>query len=206
MGIAVTPRSPSKRKLIRSGPIYVGALLLVFLSAATRSEDFSILLIAAPALDQSIFQRSVILVSTHDDGTAMGVILNRPLPVDSSRLYPGDDLMKDAGLVHFGGPVHISTLLFLFQASAEPENALHLFDDIYLSNDRQILAEQLRRPRSESRLEFYAGYAGWAQGQLQAEILEGSWTTVRASSRLVFDTDRTSIWEVLRVKRPDDWI
>ena len=79
MGIAVTPRSPSKHKLIRSGPIYFGALLLVFLSAATRSEDFSILLIAAPALDQSIFQRSVILVSTHDDGTAMGVILNRPV-------------------------------------------------------------------------------------------------------------------------------
>ena len=88
----------------------------------------------------------------------------------------------------------------------EPENAIHLFDDIYLGNDRQLLAEQLRRPRSESRLEFYAGYSGWAPGQLQAEILEGSWTTVRADARLVFDTERASIWEKLRAKRPDDWI
>jgi putative transcriptional regulator len=97
-------------------------------------------------------------------------------------------------------------LLFLFRSSAAPEDAVHLFDDVYFSNSRELLAQQMQRPREESGLQLYMGYSGWAIGQLQAEILRGSWHTVKANSTHVFGSDRSTLWQVLSGHARDKWI
>ena len=104
------------------------------------------------------------------------------------------------------GPVNPATVIFLFHSDEAEENAVYLFDDIYFSNDRNLLAKQLQRPTKESRLEVYAGYAGWAPGQLQAEIMQGGWTTVKATKKLLFKIDRASIWQKLSNKASQEWI
>ena len=77
-------------------------------------------------------------------------------------------------------------LIFIFRNDEEPDDALHLFDDVYVSTSRELLANQMQRPRDESGLQLYMGYSGWSIGQLQAEILRGSWSTVKATSTHVF--------------------
>ena len=191
----------------KSAPQLLALLLvLFFISLATRADDNIILLVASPQLDSTLFERSVILVAPHDNGSAMGVILNRPLPVDPARLYPGDKVMEQIAAVNFGGPINPATVIFLFHSDEAEENAVYLFDDIYFSNDRQVLAKQLQRPKKESHLEVYAGYAGWAPGQLQAEITRGGWTTVKATKKLLFKIDRASIWQQLSSKESLEWI
>jgi len=188
-------------------PLLLALLLsLFFLSLPAWAEDNIILLVASPQLDSTLFERSVILVATHDNGSAMGVILNRPLPVAPARLYPDDTVMGKVAALSFGGPVNPATVIFLFHSDEDQENAVFLFDDIYFSNDRQVLAEQLKRPTKESRLEVYTGYAGWAPGQLQAEIRQGGWTTVKATKKLLFKNDRASIWQELSNKASQEWI
>lgn len=183
------------------------ALTLLAASGPTgAAEDNSLLLVADPRLNSSVFQRSVVLVTLHGKGAALGVIINHPIPMDSARLFPGDDLLRGAGEIHYGGPVNPATLVFLFRAQEIPTNALHLFDNVFMSNDRELLAEQMRRPREESGLQVYAGHAGWAPGQLQAEIMHGSWSTVKANVELLFDTDRASIWERLAREKIENWI
>ena len=134
------------------------------------------------------------------------MILNQPLPVDSSQIYPRDDLLRQAGVIHFGGPVEPGLVIFIFRNAEKPEDALHLFDDVYVSTSRELLAEQMQRPRDESGLQLYMGYSGWSIGQLQHEILRGSWDTVKATSTHVFGSDRTTLWQVLSGNSQDKWI
>ncbi len=188
------------------GLCLVQALFFSLMATLCRADENIILLVATPQLAGSLFEESVILVAPHDNGAAMGVILNRPLPADPAQLYPGDQLMREAGVVHFGGPVNPDVLLFLFRSPEEHEEAVHLFDDIYFSNSRELLELQLRRPRAESGLQLYSGYSGWAIGQLQAEILRGSWSTVKATSAHVFDSDRGTLWQKLSGSSRDKWI
>ncbi len=180
------------------------ALLLA--STFATAEDNSLLLVANPDLDSPVFGHSVVLVTPFGRGAAVGVIINHPLKVESEQVFPDDELLRGAGDIEYGGPVGPSRLTFLFQAAEDPGNALHLFDNVYASNDRDLLAEQLRRPREESQLRVYLGYAGWAPGQLQAEISHGDWHVVKVSTKLLFDTDRELIWQQLIHAEFDEWI
>lgn len=184
-------------------------LILVLLAGhgpMAAAEENCLILVADPQLEGSVFQRSVVLVTRHGNGGVLGVIINRVIPLDPAMLFPGDDLLRDIGEVQYGGPVSPATLVFLFRSPDRPANALHLFDDVYMSNDRELLAEQKRRPRVESGLQVYAGYAGWAPGQLRAEMMRGSWSTMEADAELIFNTDRESIWEKLAREQVENWI
>ena len=44
-------------------------------------------------------------------------------------------------------------------------------------------------------MKLFLGYAGWATGQLQAEIAEGSWLVTDATPKIVFDTPTQEIWK-----------
>jgi len=183
------------------------ALTLLAASGAPRAADQdSLILVADPQLDSPVFSRSVVLVTRQANGAVVGLIINHPVSVDSSRLFPRDDLLRDAGQIHFGGPVNPRTLVFLFRDKEGQTDAMHLFADVYMSNNRQLLAEQLRRPRAESGLQVYAGYAGWAPGQLQAEFMHGSWSAIEADIELLFEADRESIWETLAEENIPNWI
>jgi putative transcriptional regulator len=195
---------PTQRSLFF--PRLAPAILLLLLASICRADDDIILLVATPQLEGSLFEQSVILVAPHDNGAAMGVILNQPMPVDSADIYPGDELLRQAGVIHFGGPVEPGLLLFIFRSAEKPDGALHLFDDVYFSTSRELLENQMRRPRDESGLQLYMGYAGWSIGQLQAEIMRGSWNTVKATSGHVFGSDRTTLWQVLSGNARDKWI
>ena len=200
----------SENKMQTSPPkprLHLVSLLVLCLGAALcRANDDITLLVATPQLEGSVFEESVILVAPHDNGAAMGVILNRPMPVDASQMYPEDDLLSGAGVIHFGGPVNPGVLIFLFRSDETYADALHLFDDVYFSRSRELLALQMRRPRVESGLQLFMGYSGWAIGQLQAEIVRGSWSTVKATSSHLFSKDRATLWHTLSGRSHDKWI
>jgi putative transcriptional regulator len=53
-----------------------------------------------------------------------------------------------------------------------------------------------------TRMRVFAGYAGWGADQLEAEIAEGSWYVVEATTQDVFEPDPTTLWSaVLRRQR-----
>src|SRR5471032_3243785 len=70
------------------------------------------LLLAHPALRDPNFRRTVILLSAHDEGGAMGVVLNRPLERRLADLGGEFALGPLAGVPLFtGGPVHPEQLV-----------------------------------------------------------------------------------------------
>ena len=133
------------RQLIRakSPDLHGPLLLLLILSLPIQAQEKQphILLVADPDMESPIFRHSVVLVAPQDNGSALGVILNRLIPFEPGSDYQGDELLRDAGPIHFGGPINPAILIFLFRADSMPEGSVHLFADVYFSSDRELLAE-----------------------------------------------------------------
>ncbi len=156
------------------------------------------LLLAAPALVDPNFRRSVVLIGEHGDEGALGVILNRASDSTVDEALPELTALVDGdAAVHVGGPVQPSAIVVLAEF-AEPERAetLVLGDIGFLPSeiDPDALGE-LRRAR------VFAGYAGWGPGQLDDELGEGSWIVEPAEPEDVFTADPDDLWSgVLRRK------
>lgn len=161
----------------------------------------AVFLVANPRLQDPNFSKTVVLVTQHRANEPMGVIINRPTPLALSEVFPENaNLKKRNDPVHFGGPVSPMTLVFVFQSAERPQDALRVLDDVYLSVSPGLLSELLGRPRFPERLKVYAGYAGWAPGQLQNEIHRGDWYVLNADAETLFKTEPKNIWHEL-VKR-----
>ena len=72
------------------------------------------LLVATPALGDSNFERSVVLVLDHDEDGALGVVINRPTPVDVAEVLPvWQPFATEPGVLFQGGPVALDSALGL---------------------------------------------------------------------------------------------
>jgi len=140
------------------------------------------LLVATPALGDSNFERSVVLVLDHDEDGALGIVINRPTPVDVAEVLPvWQPLATEPGVLFQGGPVALDSALGLALVPGEGEDEplgwrrvvgrLGLVD---LDVPPEVLAAEV------TRLRIFAGYAGWGAGQLEDELAEGAWYVVEA--------------------------
>ena len=175
------------------------ALLLFGTSWPTSADDTkrltAILLVARAELPDSYFADSVVLVMNNLGPAPVGVIINRPTPIGVSQLFP--DLKRLARLhdkVYFGGPVDIESVWFLFRAAAPPEHAIQACDGTYLSANRELLLRLLGRDKPMDGLKILVGHAGWAPGQLEAEIARKDWTLERAQSEAIFNGKSERPW------------
>lgn len=169
--------SPSMPRLHRAGP-YAGEFLV-----ATRQ------------LTDSVFSETVILLIEYGSDGAMGLIINRPSKVPVSKLFPEiKDLKKRNDLAYIGGPVELYEAFLLLNSKSKnpPGQALRIFDGVYISPDMQALRKMVADPKAKFRI--YAGYAGWASGQLETEISRGDWYILPADEKTLFDMPASEIW------------
>src|SRR5580658_2135227 len=176
------------------------ALLLLFgapgpVSAADSRPLTAILIIARGELTDPSFAESIVLVMNNLAPAPVGIIVNRPTPIAVSQLFPG---LKGVSQLHdklyFGGPVDLDSVWFLFRAAKLPEHAIQAFDDIYLSADHALLLQLLGRNKPMDGLRIFVGHAGWAPGQLEAEIDRGAWTAERADATAIFNGGSEHPW------------
>jgi putative transcriptional regulator len=181
-------------------------LLLVGTSGPAAAADdkglTAILIIARGELNDPSFADSIVLVMNNLAPAPVGIIVNRPTPIAVSQLFP--DLKAVSRLhdkVYFGGPVEMDSVWFLFRAAKLPEHAIQAFDDIYLSADRELLLQLLGRDKPMDGLRIFVGHAGWAPGQLEAEIDRGAWTAKRADSSAIFNGGSEHPWPSSQVPK-----
>lgn len=153
------------------------------------------LLVAGPTLLDPNFRRSVVLVGEHGQDGAMGVVLDRPsLATVAEAVPPLAPLAGGHELVHVGGPVEPQAVVVLARF-AEPQRAAGLVvgDVGFLPaelDDADVLGELLA-------VRVFAGYAGWAPGQLETELEEDSWIVVEARADDVFTPAPEALWRVV---------
>lgn len=155
-------------------------------------------LIAMPAMDDPNFVRSVTLVCQHDEGGAMGLVINHPADVRFGELLGQLKLDNhDAGLaerlVLDGGPVQPDRGFVLHDDPRPWDSSLRLRNGLAVTTSRDIL-EAIARGDGPANWLLALGYAGWDAGQLEAEMAANSWLTVPADAGLVFDTPVEARW------------
>lgn len=137
------------------------------------------LLVATPVLLDPNFADTVVLLLDVDTEGALGVVLNRPSPVTVDEvLGQWSAAVAEPHVLFHGGPVGTDAALavaLLRDPADVPvgfravQGSLGLLD---LDTPTELLTGSL------ARLRIFAGYAGWAPGQLEAEVEEGSWYVV----------------------------
>jgi putative transcriptional regulator len=132
------------------------------------------LLVAAPSLFD-YFRRTVILVLEHTPEGAMGVVLNRSSESRVADVVPAlSGLPGSDELVRIGGPVSPESVVGLGDFGRLEEAGTQVVGTLgTLDPDRDN--ESLRR------LRVYAGYAGWAAGQLDGELEQEAWIVAEAA-------------------------
>jgi len=141
------------------------------------------------------FKDAGVLVMNNIAPGPVGVITNRPTAVPLSRLFPDIERLKQHDArVYFGGPVGLGVVSFLFRADKPPEHATPVLDGVYYSMDRDLLHTLLEREKPLEGLRVFAGYSGWAPGQLQAEIAHGDWKLEAADPDSLFAHRRELPW------------
>lgn len=160
------------------------------------------LLLDSGQLSGSFFARTVILICQHDEDGAFGLVLNRPT---GTRV--GDALVADLPEVlrelplYLGGPVQPTAMSFLhsdvYLADA------NVMPNLSLGHSLDELVELGQSFSPEKRVKLFAGYSGWAPGQLEDEIRRKAWLTHPASLDLVFAEDTATLWA--RILRQKGW-
>lgn len=150
------------------------------------------LLVATPALLDPNFAHTVVLVLEHGDEGALGLVLNRPSETEVSEALPDwESVAGEPPLVFVGGPVQQNAIVGLApagSAAAGVEPVVAGVGIVDLEQDPVVLAAELDRVR------LYAGYAGWGEGQLEAEIDAGSWFVVECDEADVFTAEPDRLW------------
>jgi putative transcriptional regulator len=157
------------------------------------------LLLASPALQDPNFRRTVVLIGAHSGDGAMGVILNRPSQVTVGEAVPQlEPAVDDQAAVYLGGPVQPDSIVMLGEfLDPSPAGLLVLGRIGFPAPEAGI--EELAEATARRRV--YAGYAGWGEGQLDAEIEQGDWIAHPARPDDVFTESPEDLWgEVLARK------
>lgn len=154
-------------------------------------------LIAMPGMADSSFAHTVTYICEHSDQGAMGIVINQVMPLSLRDIFAQMELTDSAGIggrsVFAGGPVQVERGFVLHARGAEWQSTLHISPHLSLTASRDII-EALAEGQGPDEYLIALGYAGWGEGQLEAEVAANSWLTLPADSNIIFNTPLEQRW------------
>lgn len=163
------------------------------------------LLVASPEMKDPRFVETVIYMVKDSAEGALGLVINRPLAKGSMQ-----DLLKGLGseiegakgdiVIHYGGPVSPAEGFILHTDDVLLDNSTKVKDGLAVTSDVKLL-EAMSHGKGPRQALVIMGYAGWAPGQLEAELKAEAWFVVPADKALVFGKDTEKMWQQALDKR-----
>jgi putative transcriptional regulator len=161
------------------------------------------ILIAMPGMQDPRFHHSLVYLCAHSADGAMGLIVNKR--ADDLKLK---DLFSKLGIpivsgpsgmartpVHYGGPVEMGRGFVLHSSDYHSDNATMQVDDATSMTATLDILHAMATDRGPDRAIIALGYAGWAPGQLEAELQANGWLACSADEALLFGADEDSKWD-----------
>ncbi len=156
-------------------------------------------IIAMPNLQDPNFGRSVTYICEHDENGSFGIVINQQtdislqevitqMKIAASTSHPHDQL------VYLGGPVQQGRGFVLHRPLGNWSSSLQINDKIALTTSRDII-EAIANDQGPKDAIIALGYAGWAPGQLEAEIAANSWLSCPADEQIIFELPTDKRWQ-----------
>lgn len=157
------------------------------------------LLVAMPTMSDARFERSVILVCSHSESGAMGLVINKAFEELTFTDLLSQLNIEDRGgheqiRVHFGGPVETGRGFVLHSTDVMQDGSLIVGGDVALTATVDMLKAIAAGDGPSQRL-LALGYAGWAPGQLETEIQTNGWLIVDPDPDLIFGSRLDQKWQ-----------
>ncbi len=160
-------------------------------------------LIAMPSMGDPHFSRTVTFLFEHSAQGAMGIVINRPTKMHLAEVFlqlqlPCTNHAVEEQLILQGGPVNIEQGFVIHRSPTSGtggnwEYSVQVSDTIQITTSRDILAA-IARGEGPPETVVALGYAGWAAGQLEAEMQANAWLTVDADESVLFDVPFDQRW------------
>jgi len=156
------------------------------------------LLIAMPQLSDPNFAQTVALICEHTDKGALGIVLNKPLPMKLSdvlsqmKLEPSTESIAAQPVLR-GGPVHTDRGFVLHRPGGQWDHTHKVSDTIQVTTSRDVLAA-MAKGEGPSDAFIALGYAGWESGQLERELKDNAWASVPVDASVVFELPFEQRW------------
>ena len=189
----------------------VGVVSAVYAIPAQAQHEFApssvekgVLLVASPSMNDPNFHQTVLLILEHGRGGTIGLVLNRTTNVLLSEVLPDFTVLKRTTYRLFaGGPVGQTQLVLLFRLTQLLPDTRQIVDRIYVGTPR-VLERIMTQPKPSEAFRAFAGFAGWAPGQLEHEMLEGAWGVLPSNAINIFDKDPAMLWpdSISRLQAP----
>ena len=149
-------------------------------------------LLAMPSLDNdSVFHQSVVYLCEHGESGALGLIVNKPSPVNMEIVFaaigkPTPEKLQGQ-FVMMGGPVQPERGFVLHTPTGEWESSLHINDELALTTSRDII-DGLAKDEAIDAAILTIGCSQWSAGQLERELAQNSWLVAPADMGILFGT------------------
>ena len=155
------------------------------------------LLLAMPDMPDPRFARSVILICVHDEGGALGIALHEPMEgIGLHRLLDSFDIVGDEvddAIVLAGGPMEPRRGFVLHSSDWIANDSHSITADIALTGSLEVLTAIAEGKGPKDRL-VALGYAGWGEGQLEAELAAPGWFVSKADPMRLFSMAPEDRW------------
>lgn len=162
------------------------------------------LLIAEPSiLNDSSFNRAIILITEHTDNNSVGFILNRPLEYTLQDLLPEIDCDFT---IYQGGPVEQDNLYFVHKVPHLIPESIEVDSGIYWGGNFESLKDLLNTGGLEkSDIRFFLGYSGWEKNQLTNELDLNSWFISENDIKNILSKEEESLWRNKLLQKGGDY-
>ena len=149
-------------------------------------------LIAMPNLKDPNFEKTVTYICAHNEDGAMGIVINKPLDIDLGQIFdqmeiPINDPDAPNKTIFHGGPVHTDRGFILHHATKQWDSSIIVSEEICVTTSKDIL-EAIATGEGPDESLIALGYAGWASGQLEQELMDNAWLSGPADRRINFNT------------------
>ena len=152
------------------------------------------LLASEPYLPDPNFERTIILLTEHNEDGSVGFVLNKPSETLVSEVV--DDIKRIQSKVYIGGPVQQDTLHFIHRIPSLTDSIEVGKGIFWGGNFEQLVLLIETNQLSVLDIKFFLGYSGWSPGQLEEELKTDSWiVSDRLSEDLIFETPSEDMWK-----------
>jgi putative transcriptional regulator len=155
-------------------------------------------IIAMPSLADPNFAHTVTYLCQHSEDGALGIVINRSTDMKLDEIFKQMDI-KVTSLaaaetpVFAGGPVQQERGFVIHTSGGDWNATMAVSETISLTTSRDVL-EAIAAGVGPEQYLVALGYAGWAEGQLEKEIMDNAWLNTPYGKQILFDTPIDLRW------------
>jgi len=184
---------------------YLFLFLILFFSFQQKVWSGDVLnefLVAKPHMPDPRFRETVIVMLSHNQEGAAGLVVNKPLETMSiSKLFTGsnltlsEDMAKKEITLYWGGPVDPKHIFFIHSSDYKSKDFIFSNKNFTITRAPEILFDIANNQGPKEYL-ILSGIAVWNPGQLDFEMVKGDWVK-KTNSYIPLFNNGNEMWSRL---------